>query len=463
MNIRDERGRRALDAASLLLILFGETLSFLLVPQVLVWRFGPLFVLGLILTVVRHVIWPKPSLPLLLWRWLVMPAGQERAFALTLTTATRIAVLVAGLASVLSFGYQLQTGQPRLARNEVLNLPARFDAGWYTGIARHGYRWRADLRERQQAVNFFPAYPLATRAAGDLATVPAKLFSAPGFLENGNARVLWGGMLVSFWCILAAACRIVGLARLETGDRQRARWALALVMLWPFAFFFSEVYTEPMLLMALAGSMLAWREKRLGHAAGWGLLCGLTRPNGWTVSMALVADLLLRKDEQRFSVARIAAALSPLLGTGLFGLYLFWVTGNPLEWVHSQSAWGVTFQPAAFFTERWTEIGQMGLTGYTREYGHDLVMLACVSLAAWACVWFLIRREWMYAVLIAAYLLPAVLTNTPSVGRMTCVLFPVSLMLVQAAPARLWPVLATVFGATQLWLAARHFIWMAPY
>jgi hypothetical protein len=69
----------------------------------------------------------------------------------------------------------------------------------------------------------------------------------------------------------------------------------------------------------------------------------------------------------------------------------------------------------------------------------------------------------MYAALIAAYLLPAILTNTPSVGRMTSVLFPVSLMLVQAVPPRWWPVLATVFGVSQLWLASRHFIWMPPY
>lgn len=388
MSIGGTRIRTLLDAVSLLLFVCGESLSFFLVPHLNIGGFGLLFILGLILMAVRHVIWPRPHLPQLLWRWLATPAGPERAYALTITIATRLAVLAAGLAAVMAFGYQLLPGQPRLARNELLNLPARYDANWYMGIARRGYEWRPELRARQQPVNFFPAYPIATRAAGDLVTVPAKVFNAPGFLENGNTRVLWGGMLVTLLCILAAACRIVGLAWLETGDRQRARWTLAFVMLWPFALFFSSAYTEAMLIMAVAGTVLAWRQRRFGHAACWGMLCGLVRPNGWTVSVALLADLVLRNKEPR-SFSRAAAALSPLAGTALYSFYLFTLTGNPLEWVRSQEAWGLTFQPASFFRNPFTN-------------GPDLAMFACVALAAWACGWFLRQREWLYAGLIAA-------------------------------------------------------------
>jgi hypothetical protein len=463
VNVRGVGGRRAFDALSVVLLLFGETLSFLLVPHLSLWRFGPFFVLGVIAVAVRHLLWPTPHLAAVLWRWLVTPAGPDRSIALGIAAVTRIAVLVAGLGAVAAYGYRLQPGQPRLARSEVLNLPARFDAGWYMGIARHGYEWRADLRERQQPVAFFPAYPLATRAGGDLVTVPAKLFNAPGFLENGNTRVLWGGMLVSFWCVLAAACRILGLANLETGDRRRARWAVALVMLWPFAFFFSGVYTEAMLLMGMAGCILAWRQHRFGHAFGWGLLCGLTRPNGWTVAIALVADLLLRKNKWRLSVASVAAAVSPVLGSGIFSLFLLAWTGNPFEWVRAQEAWGRTFHPAAFITQRMSEIDRSGFRDYLRANGPDVAMLFCVALAAWACFWFARQRQWLYAALVAAYLLPAIVTNAPSVGRMTAVMFPVSLMLVQVSRPRAWLALALLFGAAQLWLAARHFIWLPPY
>ncbi len=53
----------------------------------------------------------------------------------------------------------------RIAKGEIANLPARWDAGWYLGIARTGYEY--DRRARgQQNVVFFPAYPLLMRTAG---------------------------------------------------------------------------------------------------------------------------------------------------------------------------------------------------------------------------------------------------------------------------------------------------------
>ena len=39
-----------------------------------------------------------------------------------------------------------------------MNLPLRWDAGWYLDIAVHGYRW-SPAAEGQQNVAFFPAYP----------------------------------------------------------------------------------------------------------------------------------------------------------------------------------------------------------------------------------------------------------------------------------------------------------------
>ena len=74
-----------------------------------------------------------------------------------------------------------------------------------------------------------------------------------------------------------------------------------------------------------------------------------------------------------------------------------------------------------------------------------------------------LRADFIAGITLAAYLLPAILTNTPSIGRMTSVMFPMALMLVQAVPARVWPALAVIFGAAQLSLAARHFIWQPPY
>jgi hypothetical protein len=48
----------------------------------------------------------------------------------TIALVSRLTVLVVGLAAVHLVGYELAPLQFRVSRDEVANLPARFDAGW---------------------------------------------------------------------------------------------------------------------------------------------------------------------------------------------------------------------------------------------------------------------------------------------------------------------------------------------
>ena len=53
------------------------------------------------------------------------------------------------------------------------------------------------------------------RVAGDLLTLPAKAARNPEFLGGGNARVLWGGVLVSVVCFGLALRNIRSLCALD--------------------------------------------------------------------------------------------------------------------------------------------------------------------------------------------------------------------------------------------------------
>ena len=68
--------------------------------------------------------------------------------------------------------------------SELLNLPLRWDAGWYLQIAENGYSYspRAGA-EAQQNIVFFPAYPMATRVVGLL-------------LGNGPSAYVAAGLIV---------------------------------------------------------------------------------------------------------------------------------------------------------------------------------------------------------------------------------------------------------------------------
>ena len=77
---------------------------------------------------------------------------------------TRLAVLVVGYFAVLTIGSDPTKIGFQLSPDPVVDLPGRFDAGWYGGIALEGYSFQGRF-DRQQNVAFFPAFPLLMRAA----------------------------------------------------------------------------------------------------------------------------------------------------------------------------------------------------------------------------------------------------------------------------------------------------------
>src|SRR5204863_4077137 len=137
-------------------------------------------------------------------------ARQEGSAASVVPAAllSRLTVLLVGYFAVITIGVPPSLVGFRVSGSAVENLPARFDAGWYGGIALDGYyfegRW-----DKQQNVAFFPAFPMLMRAAG----YPLGAF-APGVPhERRMARMLWGGVIVSLLAFTWAAVYLWRLAR----------------------------------------------------------------------------------------------------------------------------------------------------------------------------------------------------------------------------------------------------------
>ena len=82
--------------------------------------------------------------------------------------ASRVGVLAVGYLAVVTIGFAPSATGLELSADPLLNLPARFDAGWYGGIALDGYSFEGRF-DKQQNVAFFPAMPLLMRAVGVLA------------------------------------------------------------------------------------------------------------------------------------------------------------------------------------------------------------------------------------------------------------------------------------------------------
>ena len=459
---------RVLDGCTVACLLLGETLGgWVLPPSWTILWFSPLLVAGLAAALLRHAFWPRPSLlsrvVAALQAFLSGPAGAASRAALL----SRVLVLAVGAYAVLAIGYSPHPAHVRVSTNVLLDLPARHDAGWYLAIARHGYGRlylvEAMSTREQRAIAFFPVYPALMRVGGDLVTIPAKVLRDPQLFGGGDARVLWGGVFVSIVCFVLAVRRVRAIALLDTADPAIAWRAVLLLCAYPFALFFSVPYSESAFLLALSSAVLAWRQAVPVRAAAWGLITGLTRSNGWTLSLALLFELVVRLPRERPPAWRWGVALCPAGGAALFSLYVHRLTGSALEWAHVQEAWGRRVEPLAFITRRWQAVQELGLAEYVGREPVDAVTLVCTGLVLGTAAIAAWERRWLAAALIGCYLAPALLIDLPATGRMTAVLFPVFIVLATHLGRTSTVVLAVIFGAGQAYLAARFFLWMTPY
>ena len=222
----------------------------------------------------------------------------------------------------------------------------RFDAGWYGGIATHGYDRDVNF-ERQRNIAFFPAMPLLMRAV-------APVFGSSGSglpPERRMVRTLWAGVAVSLAAFLLALYYFVKLASQLVGP-ERAAGATLLLAAYPFACFFNAPYTESLFLLASVAAAYHFGRAEWAYAAGWGFLAGLTRPNGFFLSVPL-ALLALRQllsvrtagtgRDWSQSVKALAAAAMPVAGMLAFTTYLYFLIGVWFAWSRSHQAWGRSF------------------------------------------------------------------------------------------------------------------------
>ena len=133
--------------------------------------------------------------------------------------------------------------------------------------------------------------------------------------------------------------------------------------------YFSAAYTESIYLL---GSVAVFYHLNRGEwraGAGWGLMMGLARPNGFMLAAPMGLLVLERAWRKRaFSTGELIAAISPVVGVLLFMAYLDFRVGDPMAWVKGQAAWGRGyggfFRTLTGFTDRTGELYRSGLYRY---------------------------------------------------------------------------------------------------
>jgi len=432
--------------------LAGSRLSITSAPRVLALAAG--------IVLIRHVMLRQAPLYRRAWDALarVWLANDVRA-VFTTWGVSRFAVLIVGFLAVGTFGYRNNEVPFRLFENEILNLPARYDAGWYLGIAANGYQWDPAV-VGQQNIAFMPAFPMLMRVGGRLL----------------GGQPLWAGQIVVLLASLWGFVYVYRLARASLGDAERAATAVALLAAYPFAVFYSAVYTESIFLLCSAGAFYHLSRREYGRTAAFALLCGFARPNGFllAIPLALVAiwpalvDAWAHRSaglrsrlyaDLRESSSTLAAAAAAVVGVLVFSAFIYTMTGRPFAWIEAHAAWGRTF---GTWVSRgpFQELQYGGLYGYTRSQPIDAVNFVA-AIGCLAAIWPVTKHFGMaYGAFIAVNLLPPLAAGgLLSIGRVTAAMFPVFIWLASVIPPRQRAAWLTLFAMLQGWGAALFFTW----
>lgn len=468
-------GAAAVLAAAALWILATGGARYLVGDVVVSFRSPALaFYLAASLVVVRHLMWPRPSLPERVRR------GRESLrrrpaleAALRAFLATRPAVLLIGFLAVVTFG--ITTPGFVLSPRPLENLPARFDAGWYGGIAVEGYSWDRTF-QRQQNIAFFPAFPMMMRAVG----APLGAHARDVTEERRMIRALWAGVLVSLAAFFWALHYFVRLGRDLAGPEAAVSAALLLAA-YPFSVFFSAPYTESLYLLSAVAAFYHFRRGDWTAASGWGLLLGLTRPNGCfaSVPLALLGLQQLRALNAagaetdagsgtavrqaplvRAAAVRLLVAAMPGLGMLLFTLYLQQMTGVWFAWSRSHEAWGRAYHGLAPFATAYGWLAESSIVEVVTNVPYNSLNTIGLIFALVLTVPVFRRLGLPWGVFVLINLLPPLFAGgVLSMGRLTSTLFPLFLGLALVVPARSVPAWCVAFGLGQGFAAALFFTW----
>jgi hypothetical protein len=329
---------------------------------------------------------------------------------------------------------------------------AAWDSGWYFDIAQRGYYWNAS---GQSSLAFFPLYPMLMRVLA--------------WPFGGSDRALWiSGIVLSYACLLAGLTVLHRLVETRFGGREAARRSVLYVAVFPFAYFFTQVYAESLFLLVSVSAVASAFSSRWALAGLFGALAVLTRPNGILIGAPLL--LLALADRPRVAeLARRLALLSPVLLAMLaFCGFAQQLSGDPLGWLHAQAQWGysVGHRPWIELMRLVDGIERQGLYGYffsdpLAAYYFLHGMLAIVFVALTPSVFTRLGLALGTYVALSLYV-PLSGNALEGIGRYAATLFPVFVLLGSGVTSRRVHEALLICGALLLSLLSALFATWHP-
>lgn len=418
------------------------------------------------LAAVRHTAAPRPTLASRVRQvWSRISDRPNLGPALRIFLATRFMVFVAAYFAVAAIGF----GRPSNSESSkpLADLPVRWDANWYADVALMGYDLDVNFK-RESNIAFFPAFPALMSTLGPMFGSKSSLVPR----AQKMVRTMWAGVVVSLCAFLVALYYFVRLASDLLGA-ERGIGAALLLATYPFAYFYNAPYTEALFLLCIVAAAFHFGRQEFMIAGAWGLIAGLTRPNGFLLSvplglLAIQRALQYRRAENNdarsrelFRLARgLSAASMPVVGMLAFTAHLYTITEVWFAWSRNQEAWGRTWTGLSPVTRGIDRLRWDGIVSVAFHYPYD-TLNAFAGAFAFVLVWPIARRVGLpWAIFTVATLgLPIAAGGPLILGRLTSTLFPIFLALAAVLPQRAIPMWAAAFAIMQGLCAALFFTW----
>lgn len=180
---------------------------------------------------------------------------------------TRLTLLIVGY-----LAYVVLEGKTLGFFSHFQNMWHRWDVDSYLYIAEHGYTTKGDDANR---LAFYPLYPMTIRLFN---TVVGNYFIA--------------GTILSALYFLGACLVLQRLVKLEFASTSIANNSVKYMLLYPFSFFATTVYTESLFLLLTISCFYFLRQQKWYLAGFCGLLAALTRNQGVLLVIPMCYEML---------------------------------------------------------------------------------------------------------------------------------------------------------------------------
>ncbi|MER3396900.1 MAG: hypothetical protein C4319_09000 [Acidimicrobiia bacterium] len=207
-----------------------------------------------------------------------------------------------------------------------------WDGHWYLGIAASGYNY---LSGTDSNVAFFPAFPLAMRYLGEIASI----------------SYAWAGVAISLAVSIVISPLAYAVVREQLGPKVGRRAAISLA-LFPTAFFFVLPYPEAAFVASVLAAFFFASKSRWWLAGTVGAVASALKVFGVLLAPAF---LWMALDKANWNLGRLrcrppalaaAAGIASLTGAASYCFYLWARFRNPAAfysaqldgWPHQRSA-----------------------------------------------------------------------------------------------------------------------------